>query len=91
MIKTVIKKGAYFDSVSLMQVAKKLNGVPGVIDSAVVMATSENKGIIKASGLLTPEVLKAGDSDLAIAVSAKTPEAAAAAFAAAEELLSRRL
>ena len=46
MIKTVIKKGAYFDSVSLMQVAKKLNTMPGVKDSAVVMATKENKGII---------------------------------------------
>ncbi|MGD9641226.1 MAG: acyl-CoA synthetase FdrA [Elusimicrobiales bacterium] len=90
MIKTVIKKGAYFDSVSLMQVAKRLNAVPGVIDSAVVMATAENKGIIKASGLLTPEILKAGDSDLAIAVSAKSPEAAAAAFAAAEELLNKK-
>ena len=76
MIKTIIKKGAYFDSVSLMQVARKLNTIDGVIDSAVVMATKENKGIIKASGLLTPEILKAGDSDLAIAVSAKTPAAA---------------
>ncbi len=90
MIKTVIKKGAYFDSVSLMQVAKKLNAVAGVMDSAVVMATKENKGIIKASGLLTPEILKAGDSDLAIAVSAKTPEAAEAALAAAEELLNKK-
>jgi len=90
MIKTVIKKGAYFDSVSLMQVAKRLNAVPGVIDSAVVMATVENKGIIKASGLLTPEILKAGDSDLAIAVSAKTPAAVEAAFAAAEELLNKK-
>jgi FdrA protein len=90
MIKTTIKKGAYFDSVSLMQVAKKLNAVPGVIDSAVVMATKENKGIIKASGLLTPEILKAGDSDLAIAVSAKTRQALAAAFAAAEELLNKK-
>jgi len=90
MIKTVIKKGAYFDSVSLMQVAKKINAIAGVIDSAVVMATRENKGIIKASGLLTPEILKAGDSDLAIAVSAKSPAASAAAFAAAEELLNKK-
>ncbi|MHB0997528.1 MAG: acyl-CoA synthetase FdrA [Elusimicrobiales bacterium] len=90
MIKTVIKKGAYFDSVSLMQVAKKLNAVPGVLDSAVVMATRENKGIIKASGLLTPEILAAGDSDLAIAVSARTPEAAAAAREAPAELLNRK-
>lgn len=90
MIKTTIRKGAYFDSVSLMQVARKLNAAPGVIDSAVVMATRENKGIIRASGLLTPEILKAGDSDLAIAVSAKTPEAAEAALRAADELLSRK-
>lgn len=90
MIKTVIKKGAYFDSVSLMQVAKRLNTMEGVIDSAVVMATRENKGIIKASGLLTSEVEAAGDSDLAIAVSAKTPAAADAAFAAAEALLTKK-
>ena len=90
MIKTTIKKGAYYDSVSLMQVAKKLNTLDGVIDSAVVMATKENKGIIKASGLLTPEILKAGDSDLAIAVSARTPAAAEAAFKAADELLNKK-
>ena len=90
MIKTVIKKGAYFDSVALMQVAKKLNSLAGVLDSAVVMATRENKGIIKASGLLTPEILKAGDSDLAIAVSAETPAAAAAALKAADELLNKK-
>lgn len=90
MIKTIIKKGAYFDSVSLMQVAKKLNAMDGISDSAVVMATKENKGIIKASGLLTPEIIKAGDSDLAIAVSADTLEAAEAAFKAAEELLNRK-
>ncbi|HBE88703.1 MAG TPA: FdrA family protein [Elusimicrobia bacterium] len=89
-IKTTIKKGAYFDSVALMQVAKKLNSVPGVIDSAVVMATKENKGLIKASGLLTAEVERAGENDLAIAVSARSAEAAEAAFRAAEELLNKK-
>ncbi|HNT98639.1 MAG TPA: hypothetical protein PKK31_10275, partial [Elusimicrobiales bacterium] len=89
-IKTTIKKGAYFDSVALMQVAKKLNSVPGVLDSAVVMATKENKGLIKASGLLTAEVERAGENDLAIAVSARTLEAAEAAFRAAEELLNKK-
>jgi FdrA protein len=90
MIKTVIKKGAYYDSVALMQVAKKLNSLDGVTDSAVVMATRENKGIIKASGLLTAEVQAADDSDLAIAVSAKSPAAAEAALKAAEELLNKK-
>ncbi len=89
-VKTIVRKGAYFDSVALMQVAKKLNSVPGVLDSAVVMATKENKGLIKASGLLTAEVEKAGENDLAIAVSARTAEAAETAFRAAEELLNKK-
>ncbi|MDT8287339.1 MAG: acyl-CoA synthetase FdrA, partial [Elusimicrobiales bacterium] len=59
-------------------------------DSAVVMATRENKGLIKASGLLTAEVEKAGENDLAIAVSARTAEAAEAAFKAAEALLNKK-
>jgi FdrA protein len=54
------------------------------------MATKENKGIIKASGLLTPEILAAGDSDLAIAVSAETLGAAEAAFKAADDLLNKK-
>jgi succinyl-CoA synthetase alpha subunit len=90
MIKTLVRKGAYFDSVSLMQVAKKLNAMAGVADSAVVMATRENKGIIKASGLLTPEVQAAGDNDLAIAVSAETLKAAEDAIRAAEDLLNKK-
>lgn len=90
MIKTVIKKGAYFDSVMLMQAASVLRAMDGVVESAVVMATRENKGIIKASGLLTPEIAGAGDSDLAIAVNAGSPEAAEAALKAADELLNRK-
>ncbi len=90
MIKTVIRKGAYFDSVMLMQAASALRAMPGVKESAVVMATPENKGIIKASGLLTPEILAAGDNDLAIAVSAATLAAAEAAIAAAERLLNKK-
>ncbi|MDA8130674.1 MAG: acyl-CoA synthetase FdrA [Elusimicrobia bacterium] len=90
MIKTVIKKGAYYDSVMLMQAASVLRSMPGVEESAVVMATPENKGIIKASGLLTPEIQSAGDNDLAIAVSARGPEAAEAALKAADDLLNKK-
>ncbi|MBI5743480.1 MAG: hypothetical protein HY952_02915, partial [Elusimicrobia bacterium] len=90
MIKTIIKKGAYFDSVMLMQAASVLRSMAGVAESAVVMATRENKGIIKASGLLTPEILQAGDNDLAIAVLADTLAAAEAALAAADALLNKK-
>ena len=37
-----IKKGAYFDSVTLMRVGKELASLPGVADAAVVMGTKSN-------------------------------------------------
>jgi FdrA protein len=62
-----IRKGEYFDSVTLMTVAKEIAGMAGVTDAAVVMGTRENKAILQASGLLTPELEKAGDADLLVA------------------------
>lgn len=90
MIKTVIKKGAYYDSVMLMQAAAALRSMAGVKESAVVMATAENKGIIRASGLLTEEIKKAGDNDLAMAVSASSVQAAEAAFREVEALIDKK-
>ncbi len=89
-IKSVIKKGAYYDSVSLMRTAKELNSAGGVLDSAIVMATKENKSIVRASGLYNPELDKAGDNDLVITVKARDPKSAEAALKIAEDLLSRK-
>ena len=71
----LIKKGAYFDSVTLMTVGKALSAMDDVIDAAVVMGTRENKAILSASGLLTPEFEGARDTDLLIAIQAETDEA----------------
>ncbi|MBU2572563.1 MAG: acyl-CoA synthetase FdrA [Elusimicrobia bacterium] len=86
-IKSIVKKGVYHDSVSLMKTARELNSVKGVGDCAIVMATKENKGIVKASGLYNPELDKAGDNDLVITVKARDEESAADALKKAEELL----
>jgi len=83
-----IKKGAYFDSVTLMRVGKELAGLPGVADAAVVMGTRSNQAILHSSGLLIPKFSGAGDTDLLIAVKAGTARTAEAALAAAEGLLS---
>ena len=69
-----IKKGAYFDSVTLMRVGKELAGLPGVADAAVVMGTQSNQGILHASGLLISQFSGAGDTDLLIAVKASDCE-----------------
>lgn len=69
--KAMVRKGEYYDSVSLMMAARRIAERPGVIDSAVVMATAENKAILTASGLMTDAVAQAGDTDLVVAVKAE--------------------
>lgn len=66
--KNVVIKGRYYDSVSLMNVARRVNGLPGVVDSAVVMGTAANKEILKTSGIYASEFDGADDGDLLIAV-----------------------
>jgi FdrA protein len=84
-----IKKGAYFDSVTLMRVGKELATLPGVADAAVVMGTQSNQAILAASGLLISQFKQAGDTDLLIAVKARTDKAAQSALAAVDALLSK--
>jgi succinyl-CoA synthetase alpha subunit len=84
-----IKKGAYFDSVTLMRVGKELAALPGVVDAAVVMGTKSNQAILSASGLLIPQFKQARDTDLLIAVKARTEKAAQSALAAVDALLGK--
>ena len=84
----LIKKGAYFDSVTLMTVGKALAAMDGVIDAAVVMGTRENKAILSASGLLTPEFESARGTDLLIGIQAESDEAARRALDASDERLN---
>ena len=67
----IIKKGEYYDSISIMLIAKQVSELENVIDSAVVMGTKENKSTLEASGLLTPEIASAGEMDLIVAIKLK--------------------
>lgn len=84
-----IKKGAYFDSVTLMRVGKELAALPGVADAAVIMGTQSNQAILQCSGLLISKFRQASDTDLLVAVKAKTQQAAEAALATLDSLLGR--
>ena len=77
IIKGIIKKGRYFDSVTLMIAAHKIKQIPGVLDSAVVMGSKENKTILDASGFLIAEFQGAEDTDLLVAVQTASEEIAA--------------
>ena len=80
MIKGIIKKGEYYDSVSLMLVAKEINKMPGIEESSIVMGTKENLAILKNAGLLISELENAGDTDLLIVVKSTDEKLATAAI-----------
>ena len=68
MIKTVIKKDLYKDSVSLMILNNEINAHPAVEVASIMMASPANKEMFEGNGLLTPEVEEAGANDVAIAI-----------------------
>jgi len=84
-----IRKGAYFDSVTLMRVGKEMAGLKGVADAAVVMGTKSNKAILNSSGLLAAKFEDAGDTDLLVAVKAETQGAVDTALALVDGLLKQ--
>ncbi|MBS4462509.1 acyl-CoA synthetase FdrA [Aerococcaceae bacterium zg-B36] len=68
MLLTKIQKGNYQDSINLMLLSAELNGVEGVIQAQVMMATDANKDIFKGAGLYTDELAAAGPNDMAVVV-----------------------
>lgn len=89
-VKQLIKSSQYYDSVSLMLVARELSGLEGVQDAAVVMATEANKSILEGAGLLTDEAKAATPNDLVIAVSTQTEAEADSALQKAEIMLKKK-
>ncbi|MFC4113622.1 FdrA family protein [Nonomuraea zeae] len=71
----LVRRGAYYDSVTLMRVSRALTELPGVEAAMVAMATELNVSVIRDLGFTVPE---AGSGDLLIALRAGDPEAAVA-------------
>ena len=53
MLKTVVKKGSYHDSVVLMLLTNQISTIEGVKKVSIMMATPANKDIYRQSGLAT--------------------------------------
>ena len=62
VVTSEVRRGAYYDSVVLMQLQRGLLGLAGVIDAGVVMATPANRDLLAANDLM-PDVA-AGPDDL---------------------------
>jgi len=84
-----VRRGAYYDSVVLMQLQRALAELPLVEDAGVVMATGANLELLQQNSLL-PGQAQAGPDDLLIVVRAGTPAEAQAALGQVDALLARR-
>jgi FdrA protein len=88
--RSVVRAGAYHDSVVLMRLQRALAALPGVLDAGVVMATPANRELLAGSGLLSSGEIVAGPGDLLIAVKAESEAAAGEALARIDPLLQVR-
>ena len=87
LIKGVIKKGHYYDSVTLMLATRKIGSLPGILDASIVMATKENLAILDNAGMLPASLAGASDNDLVIVVSAEKEGQANSAIDSVERVL----
>jgi FdrA protein len=88
-IKHEIRRGAYYDSVVLMQLQRGLLTLPDVLDAGVVMATQANCDLLAANQLLPASVASSPD-DLLVVVKAVSDSAASDALRQVDALLAKR-
>ena len=90
-VKALVRRGAYYDSVVLMQLQKSLMTLPAVLDAGVVMGTDANKQMLQQSDLLTQDAQDAHSQDLIISVRAESDAASKQALERVDSLLVRRI
>ena len=76
MIRNLVEKGRYLDSVALMRVSRRVSALPGVEAAAAMIGTPANKALMRDAGLLDAVGDAAGMNDLIIAVRGADPQAA---------------
>ena len=81
-----VRRGAYHDSVSLMQVSRAVAGTPGVAAAQVAMATELNVDVLRGMGFDVPA--EAGPNDLVVALRTETPDAVDVGLAAVADALA---
>jgi FdrA protein len=84
-----VRRGAYYDSVVLMQLQRGLIGLPGIVDAGVVMATPANCDLLAANHLL-PDAIAASPEDLLVVVKAEDDVSAGDAIHQVDALLAKK-
>ncbi len=81
-----IRRGAYRDSVALMQVSRTVAAVPGVSSAMIAMATELNLDLIQDLGFDRPD--GAGPNDMVVAIAAADQAGVDRALTAVDTVLS---
>jgi FdrA protein len=90
LTKVEIRRGAYYDSIVLMELQASLKSLPGIINAGVMMGLAANKELLKRNGLLTKEAEAAQPDDLIISIQGDGDASAKAALAEVDNLFSHR-
>jgi FdrA protein len=95
VIRALLRRNTYYDSITLMSVAQAAKDLPGVEDTGAVMATEVNLELLLNANLMPTAFLEGlqappGTDDLLIVVRANDDAHAEIALAAAEERLTSR-
>ncbi|HEV8440396.1 MAG TPA: acyl-CoA synthetase FdrA [Methylomirabilota bacterium] len=88
LVRCLVRRDTYRDSVELMRVAAQLEQLPGVARAALLMGTPANRDLLAEAGLLPDDATAARPSDLVVAVAASDVDVADEALALAARLLS---
>jgi FdrA protein len=75
LVKNIVRVNYYRDSVQLLHFSQQARQIEGIIDAAVVMATSTNKELLARQNLLSQDGKDAAADDMIIAVSAESMSA----------------
>ena len=87
MLKTIINKNTYQDSVVLMLLTNEISALEGVNRVSIMMGTPANKDIFINSGFDTPELEEATANDMVIVIDAESEEVVENALEHIDEFL----
>ena len=90
MLRTIINKNTYQDSVVLMLLTNEISAIEGVNKVSIMMGTPANKDIFASSGLRTAELEEASANDMAIVIDADSDEVVENVLVEVEEFLARQ-